>query len=315
MADPTSIDNRFKRTYTLTVPILDLMGDSPVTAGIPVMIALARADGAADQPLFGPDGLLVGAMTQEVSEATARPAGTALAPANFEFSLIPNGYWFVPTVYLLTVGGRTYRFTMPAEDTSIITLLGTETTATPSSGDSGVVAIELPTVESVADAAGLANAQSIAGREPIFAKVMADFNGYRTGDVLIWQGATDGWALLVRTHELTPRSRGLLIAWWGAGALPAEASRSQASIQSSRPLLAVSHDGTGAAVKLNVALPDALVASLDGILVDGHLWTPEPLVQGATAIVGSIAYRLYSSREAVDISGGIGPLALELALR
>lgn len=315
MADPTTIADAFKRTYTLTVPVLDLMGDAPTQAGRPVSVTLARADRGADSPLYGPDGLLVGSMTQEVSEATRRPTGSALTPATYTFDLIPNGYWFVPTVYLLSVDGRVYQFTMPAEDSSLITLLDAESTDTPTAGDGVVVATELPIVVSVDDATGLANAQNTTGREPIFALVGADFGTYETGDLLVWQGSTDGWARLVRTHTLTPRSQGLLIAWWGAGAIPTMAARSQASIVTARPVLAISHDGTGGAVKLNVAFPDALTAKLDGIFVDGVLWTPEPLLQGSTASLASVAYRLYSSRAAVDVSGGVGPIAVELALR
>ena len=133
--------------------------------------------------------------------------------------------------------------------------------------------------------------------------------------MLVWQGATDGWALLVRTHTPAARDRGLLIAWWGAGAIPAADSRTQASIRDSRPAVQVSHDGTGGNVKLNVAYPNALDAQVEAILVDGAAWTPEPLLKGVSAQLSGVAYRLYSSRAVVDVSGGVGPLSIELVLR
>ena len=316
MADPSTIGNEFKRTYELTVPILDIMGDAPVAAGTPVSVMLARTDGAADQPLFGPDGLLVGAMTQVTAEATARPPGTSLSPTTLTFALIPNGYWFVPTVYVLVAGGRTYQFTMPAEDTSLVSVLDGEATGGGPNNTQGTTPVaELPVVTSVDDATELANAQSVENRDPIFALVTADFGTYETGDVLVWQGVTDGWARLIRTHSLTPRNRGKLLTWWqagGAAAIPNNAV--EADILDDRPVVVVSHAGAAAAQTLYAAYPNALDASVESILIDGRPWTPAVLVKGATQVSSSVGYRLYAAT-GVDVTGGVGPMSLELVLR
>lgn len=319
MADPASKDSTLKRTYDLTIPVLDLMGDSPADSPLSLTVQLVRTDGASDSPLFGPDGLIAGDMTQSVIAVSDRPSGSALDPATAVLQLIPTAYWFVPTRYLLTAAGRVYQFTMPAEDSSLITLLPEDASSGDSprgGGSSGTVtAQELPVIQSVADATALANLQVMQGRSPILARVTADFSTWETGDVLIWQGATDGWALVVRTHTSTVRTLGSFIAWWGAGAIPATAARTAVSIRDSRPALAVSHGGVDGDVKLNVAYPDSLDSRVESILVDGQLWTPEPLVKGSTAVDSSVAYRLYSSRNAIDVTGGVGPLNVELVLR
>ena len=320
MADPDTIAAEFRRTYALDVPVLDIGGDPPTTSGMTATVRLVRTDGRADAPLFGPNGLIVGAQTTKMYGGTPPFNDETLRPETAQFSLVPNGYWFVPTRYILTVAGRIYQFTMPAADSSIITLIGAEddgggntTPGTPGTTP-GVVALELPDVASVADAAALANAQAVPGRSPIFARVTADFATWETGDLLVWQGATDGWALLVRTHTPTVRNRGLMFAWFGAAGIPAAGARSQSTIRDDRPAVTLSQ-ASAAAMHLNVAYPDAIDAQVEAILVDGAPWTPTPLAKGATAVDSSVAYRLYRSSGTASLAGGVGPMTVELVVR
>ena len=251
MADPESRDASLRRTYELSIPVLDIQGDAPATAPLPVSVRVERVDSGATAQLFGPDGVLSGDLASVHLDVEPRPSGSALSPATAVIQLIPSDYWFVSTRYVLTVQGRIYTFRMPAQDVSLIELLSSETDPDPDDG------------ESPAPAASV----------------------------------------------------GTLLGWWGSGDLPPAESRVEVPIRDGRPALALSHAGTGGPVKLNLAHSADLDDRVESILIDGVLWTPEPLIRGATTTESSLAYRLYSSRNAVDVTGCSGPRNVELVLR
>ena len=121
MPDPASKPAALQRTYMLTVKVHDLHGDSPVVDS-PVSLRLRRADSQSSSPLFGPQGLLAGDVDQFTIAPVERDE-TMISEGVHQFRVIPNEYYFVPTIYSLVVGGRTYTFTMPAHDADVITLL------------------------------------------------------------------------------------------------------------------------------------------------------------------------------------------------
>lgn len=129
MPDPSSKAASLQQTYTLTVKLHDLMGDAPVDAATMAM-QLVRTDEHRSEPLFGPQGLLLGGSTVTPILAVSRDA-TMISPGVYTYRLIPNDYYFVTTRYQLVVGGRRYPFTMPAEDTDLITILDGETPVAP----------------------------------------------------------------------------------------------------------------------------------------------------------------------------------------
>lgn len=137
MADPTSKGAELQRTYVLTVKVHDLMGAATVE-DVPVQIRLMRSDGGATAPLFGPQGLVAGtsAMMDRAEETAAPPM---IEEGVATFRLLPNAYYFVPTLYVITVGGRGYRFTMPAGDSDLIELLNGE--VIPAGGIDGVTGL------------------------------------------------------------------------------------------------------------------------------------------------------------------------------
>lgn len=315
MADPATRTPAQKRTYTLTVPALDLMGDPPTGADVTVHVRLARGDGNDSAPLFGPDGAVVGTESVETFTAAQRPAGTGLVATSVTFELIPTGYFFVSTAYILTLGGRSYQFAMPAADANIVALLddegGSSGNVTP--GTPGVAARAIPIVTSVADATELADAESGDGT-PLFALVTADFGDWEIGDLIVWTGSASGWQLLVRTHTPTTRSRGPLLAWFqaaGAAAVPDPVATVQ--ITDNDPALSLSHAGTATAQTLYVAHPDALTARYGTILIDGFDWGDLFTPEAGGLMVNTVRMRVYG-RGGVDVTGGVGPLAVSLRL-
>ena len=297
MADPSSKSAALQRVYALTVPVHDLMGDGPTETGR-ITVTLARADGRADLPLFGPQGLIDGdAATQTVTAVQRDPS--SLSESTYTFNLLPNEYYFVPTVYLLQAGDRAYRFTMPAEASNLVELLDGEPAAGGGDG-SGEAAAVLPTVASVEDAAELAAAEGGTGR-PIFALVSADFGTYLAGDVLVWTGA---WSLLVRSSALTPRTLGKMMAWMQAAGAVDATSASDADIQGLRPGMHFTATATAVAQVLYVGFPDALRSRLRAILIDGRRWSTDPLTEvSSVEVIDGQRTRLWSVG-GVDVSGG-----------
>ena len=137
MPDPSSKAANLQRTYLLTVSLHDLHGDSP-PIDAPVSLRLIRADGASGSPLFGPQGLLSGNTDTFVIPAVERDP-SMISAGMHQFRILPNEYYFVPTAYALAVGGRSYRFVMPAADSNVIELLDGETSSggVPDTGGSG----------------------------------------------------------------------------------------------------------------------------------------------------------------------------------
>ena len=308
MADPSSKSAELQRTYTLSVPLHDLEGDAPTAAGF-ITMELVRADGRADTPLFGPQGLVLG----EGATDTIAPAprdDSMISEGTWTFKLLPNDYYFVSTAYILTVGQRAYHFAMPARDTTLIELLDAEG---PSSGGGGNTprATVLPSVESVADASELLAAQGATG-EPIFAKVTAAFGSWHVGDLLVWTGTT--WALLSRTSSLSPLNLGKLYAWFQPSTTVAVSpgSAQEADILSTRPAVELSHVGTTDAQSLYVAYPEAIDGRVNAILIDGTPWDGDPLGKGPTQAISGVLARLWSAGS-VDVTGGVS-LDVELVL-
>ena len=124
MADPNSKAADLQRTYLLMVPVHDLMGDSP-TVQSPVTMRLLRTDDHSTAPLFGPQGLIAGSLSQFNLPAVPRDP-SMISAGEHQFRLIPNEYYFVPTKYVVTVGGRSYTFVMPTADSNLIELLDGE---------------------------------------------------------------------------------------------------------------------------------------------------------------------------------------------
>ncbi len=125
MADPRPAE--LQKTYQLVVPVHDLMGDAP-QAESNIVVRLVRTDRDAGAPLYGPQGLVVGGQGVDTITPTARDS-SEISEGLYVFRLIPNAYYFVPTVYELTAGARTYQFTMPARDATLIELLDEEAVA------------------------------------------------------------------------------------------------------------------------------------------------------------------------------------------
>ena len=131
MPDPNDKAPYLQRTYLLTVPVHDLMGDAPATPS-PVSIRLFREDDHSTAPLFGPRGLVTVSLSQFEFPSLPRDP-SMISAGTHQFRLIPNEYYFVPTKYVATVGGRSYTFSMPAADANLIRLLD----ADPATGGGG----------------------------------------------------------------------------------------------------------------------------------------------------------------------------------
>lgn len=125
MADPNSKGRELQQTYALTVKVHDLMGEAPQDLEVPVQIRLSRADNGSTAPLFGPQGLIAGTLSSKDRPYTMK-SPPMIEEGTVTFQLIPNAYYFVPTYYTASVGGRNYRFVMPAADSDLITLLDGE---------------------------------------------------------------------------------------------------------------------------------------------------------------------------------------------
>ena len=137
MADPSSKGAELQRTYNLTIKVHDFTGAATAT-GVPVQLRLVRADGGSTAPLFGPQGLVAG--TTGVMDRAEEPAAPPMIEeGTATFRLLPNAYYFVPTLYAASVGGRNYRFTMPAADSDLIELLNGE--VVPAGGIDGVTGL------------------------------------------------------------------------------------------------------------------------------------------------------------------------------
>lgn len=329
MADPSTIDAAFQRTYELRVDALDLMGDPPHSDDAPVqaVVELVRVDGQQGNPLFGPAGLIFDTVLSETfSPAASLASDSAIRAGRLTFELIPNGYWFVPTRYVLTLAGRVYEFVMPAQDTTLVALLEAE--AAPSApgdggddgGDDGgstTPARALPAVTSVADATALSNAQSDTEHGPLLARVTADFGMWETGDLIIWTGETDGWVLLVRTHTNTVRSRGTLRAWWQVVADPLVISVAvdavEADIHSDRTVVHLTRAAPGNSDPDRAVVVVALPAALDDDLTligNGMSWAGL-LTKTASLTHGAETLTAYHAE--VDVSQG-ADIVFEAAL-
>ncbi len=301
MADPSSKAAELQKTYVLTVPVHDLMGDAP-TASSNIVVTLVRADGDITAPLFGPQGLIVGGEGIDTITPTARDS-SEISEGLYVFRLLPNAYYFVPTVYELTAGARTYQFTMPSKDSTLIELLNEEASGGETDGGTTPATVH-PDVESVKDAAELLAAEGASG-EPIFARVSADFATWHTGDVLVWTGE---WSLLVRTSSLSGRTLGTMRAWFQPlAAVDASGAPTATLREGERGGVTLTHAASTTKQYLTVAFPDSLDSRLQAILIDGARWdgAGRPLLRGATETLDGVAHRLYRTMDAtVDVSKG-----------
>ena len=111
--------------WTLAVPIHNIHGDAPAVAGA-LFIRLRRLDGNEHLPLYGARGALLGLdATQPILPTAADPS--TISEGVKDFLLLATAYYTVDTVYELTADGRTYRFSMPARNASLIELMDEET--------------------------------------------------------------------------------------------------------------------------------------------------------------------------------------------
>ena len=297
MADPSTKSMALQTVYELTVPVHDLMGDAPTVEGN-ITVTLARADGRTDRPIFGPQGALFGAAATDTIVPAQRDA-SEISEGEWTFRLLPNDYYFVPTIYLLVIGTRAYSFTMPAEDSNLITLLDAESPAAGGGPGTDPPAPVLPNVVSVANASELMAAEGASG-DPIFVLVTADFSTYHNGDLLVWTGT---WSRLTRTTSLTPRSLGKLLAWYQTAGAVDSSGATESEIYERNPSLTLTHAGAVGPQSLYIGYPESLDDRIGGILVDGTPWSGTPLVKGAVETITGVDYRLWSVG-GVDVSGG-----------
>lgn len=125
------------RSREFTVQAFDLRG---VDAGADVQasITLMRLDGNRAAALYGPDGVVSGVTvsTQFGPQNAVNPRGGTEEVGVAVFRLLPNAAYTPDTQYVLTVAGRRYVFTMPDEDTDLLTVLGAPA-PTPDPGGGG----------------------------------------------------------------------------------------------------------------------------------------------------------------------------------
>lgn len=130
------------RTRELTVQAFDLRG-LDAGAETEAVVTLMRADGNRAAPLYGPDGVVSGVTARaSFGPVNAVRAGGTEEVGAVTLRLLPSAAFTPETLYVLTVAGRRYTFTMPDNDTDLLTLLTGGGGETPDPGGGGQTPVD-----------------------------------------------------------------------------------------------------------------------------------------------------------------------------